>query len=117
MRTALGLTLLALLASGILGSKLGFGEVTTDPADPEARFYFGENKTNIIYSEIKRKLGFGENTHDPSDPEARFDCFCISLFEPVCGDDGQTYSNSCKAGCDRVEIACEGECPCIFIGK
>ena len=37
---------------------------------------------------------------------------CTTIFEPVCGVDGLTYSNSCFAGLENVEIACIGECPC-----
>jgi len=33
---------------------------------------------------------------------------CIEIFQPVCGVDGVTYSNSCFA--QNVEIAHEGEC-------
>merc|ERR1719427_1050524 len=34
---------------------------------------------------------------------------CPEVYEPVCGVDGQTYSNLCSA---RVTVDCEGECPC-----
>ncbi len=35
---------------------------------------------------------------------------CITLWEPVCGQDGKTYSNTCFARVAGVEIAYEGVC-------
>ena len=35
--------------------------------------------------------------------------FCIQIYEPVCGEDGKTYSNSCEA-CKAVEKYELGEC-------
>lgn len=38
------------------------------------------------------------------------DCNCITLWDPVCGCNGVTYSNSCFAQCDGVKEWTEGEC-------
>ncbi len=35
---------------------------------------------------------------------------CIQIFDPVCGIDGTTYSNSCFAGVAGVQIDHEGLC-------
>jgi len=45
----------------------------------------------------------------PEEPEA-VEGVCITLWDPVCGKDGKTYSNSCFAKLAGAEVDYKGEC-------
>lgn len=37
-------------------------------------------------------------------------CPCNTVFNPVCGSNGVTYANACRASCKRIPVVAYGEC-------
>ncbi|KAL3879510.1 hypothetical protein ACJMK2_031805 [Sinanodonta woodiana] len=40
-------------------------------------------------------------------------CICTAIYQPVCGQDGQTYGNMCDMQCVHAKLAHMGECTTI----
>ncbi len=38
------------------------------------------------------------------------DQYCVQVYDPVCGENGQTYSNECFAKTSNVNVKHKGEC-------
>ena len=72
-------------------------------------FYYDEDDIAEGLHSTMFKLGFNDFNNECLDTNLD-DCLCTEEWDPVCGVDGNTYSNACYATCEYVVIAYEGEC-------
>ena len=55
---------------------------------------------------VKRKI----KTQSVSTPKKDLTKACIEIYQPVCGCDNKTYSNTCFAGINGLKSWTEGAC-------
>ena len=72
-------------------------------------FFYDEDDISEGLHSTMFRLGFDDFNNECLDTNPD-DCLCTEEWNPVCGIDGNTYSNACYATCEYVVIAYEGEC-------
>ena len=85
------------------------GKQTAMPPRQQTGATMHEAVGQVAAQHRRRRL---EKRPDVSGPYGLSWHCAVQVFQPVCGEDGQTYSNVCVAGVADVAVECEGICPC-----
>lgn len=63
-----------------------------------------------LNNQSEAKMSRSQTGRQVTPPANTGNIVCMDQYEPVCGKDGQTYSNGCYALRAGTEIAFDGEC-------
>jgi hypothetical protein len=115
--TGAGAQLLALLlgVSAFMGCAAAGEELLAAPEEKLAadRSDLGTDSNPCSQASCREGFHCVPRGHAPvCVPEAE-SCVCPLIYAPICGADGQTYSNACVAACLKVQVRAQGACPSI----